>query len=345
MKSYGFIILLVLFAGACTEQVPPPLQHAISGTTMGTTFSVKYVDDSSVSLPAIAEVEAEINRLLVEVNRQMSTYIPDSEISEFNRSGSAGWFPVSADFVRVMQAAKELAISTNGALDITLGPVINLWGFGNDGRISTPPDKAQLLQLLEQIGHQKIEVQAQPPALRKQSAELSCDLSAIAKGFGVDKIAEYLRSLGLQNYMVEIGGEVRTSGRNQQGFFWRLGVMTPDTPGGVQKVIRLNEESMATSGDYLNYFEEDGVRYSHTIDPATGYPITHKLASVTVIHESCMIADGLATAINVLGPEKGFQLAIEQDLAVYMIIREDEGFVEKMSPVFDTIFRRKENEQ
>ncbi len=312
---------------------------------MGTTFSIKYVDDGSVALPAVAEVEKEANRLLKVVNQQMSTYIPDSEISTFNRSASTDWFDISPDFARVMQASGELAVASEGALDITLGPLINLWGFGKDGRISSPPEKAELLQLLDKIGHQKVEVRTSPPAIRKAAPELHCDLSAIAKGFGVDKVAEYLTSLGIKNYMVEIGGEVRTRGRNQHGLYWRLGIVTPDSRGAVQKVIRLNEESMATSGDYLNYFEEDGVRYSHTLNPSTGYPITHKLASVTVIHESCMMADGWATAINVLGPEKGFELAIAQNMAVFMIVREDEQFVEKMSPAFEAIFRRKEDKQ
>jgi len=173
-----------------------------------------------------------------------------------------------------------------------------------------------------------------PPSIKKDIPGLYCDLSAIAKGFGVDKAAEYLESKNYKNYIVEIGGEVRTGGMKHNRF-WRVGIASPNGGSSIEKVIELKDASMATSGDYHNYFEKNGIRYSHTIDPAAGRPITHKLASVSVLHKFCCTADAYATAINVMGPEKGYEWAVKENLPVLLIIH-DRGnrFVEKMTPQF-----------
>ena len=194
--------------------------------------------------------------------------------------------------------------------------------------------------MMERIGYQNLFVRQSPPSIKKKNPGIYCDLSAIAKGFGVDKVAEYLDSKGFVHYLVEIGGEVRAKGVKPGGQPWRVAIAVPDGSSSYQRVLLLKNISMATSGDYQNYFEKDGKRYSHTIDPCTGRPITHTLASVTVIHESCMMADALATAINVLGPGKGYELAIKENLPVFLIIKKRGGFVEKMTPLFEDILAK-----
>jgi len=302
---------------------------------MGTTFTVKISDTTLPQATNAEAIEQHINDILTEVNRQMSTYLPDSEISQFNRSRSTDWFPVSSDFASVVQQALEIADMTGGAFDITVGPLVNLWGFGPENRPQRIPSDEEIERAQRLTGYGWIAVRMSPPALKKEIPQLYCDLSAIAKGFGVDEVADYLGNLGVQNYMVEIGGEVRTKGQNPSDRPWQIGVESPDNPTGIEKIVSISGAALATSGDYFNYFEEAGVRYSHTIDPRTGRPITHKLASVTVIHDSCTMADGLATAINVLGPQAGFEFAQEQELAVYMIVREGDGFSSKMTAQFE----------
>jgi thiamine biosynthesis lipoprotein len=313
---------------------------------MGTFYMVKIVKPKDEKLSSrdglIERVTADIENLLKKVNQQMSTWIEDSEISRFNRYRGAQWFEVSADTAAVFIHALKVSEQSNGAFDITVGPLINLWGFGPDRAKKQVPGEEQIKKVMKEIGHEKLSVRHSPPAIKKEEPGIYCDLSAIAKGFGVDQMAEYLDSQGFSHYLVEIGGEVRAKGLNHKNQIWRVAIASPDPHGGspYQKIIRLKDASMATSGDYFNYFEKDGVRYSHTIDPTTGKPITHKLASVTVIHESCMTADAMATAINVLGPEKGYQLAIKENLAVFMIVRGRKGFLENMTSPFEEMMKR-----
>ena len=310
---------------------------AISGPTMGTTFQVKIVQ-REITLDADV-LEREINARLEEVNRQMSTYRDNSEITQFNRSRSTDWFAVSSDFAYVLHIAHEISTWSDGAFDVTIGPLVNLWGFGPNAIPDSVPSPDSIQAAKRLVGYEKIRVDLSAPAIKKESPEIYCDLSAIAKGFGVDRIASYLDSLGINRYFIEIGGELRTQGHNHLGQLWRIGIASPAGQGELQKALTLNNMSMATSRDYHNYFEHDGVRYSHTIDPRTGRPITHALASVTVLHKSCAYADGLATAINVMGPEKGFAYAEKRNFAVFMIVRQGDGFVEKMTSNFETLLK------
>lgn len=331
-----FIFLALYFLPGCTGQNESAVLEVIQGRTMGTTFVVKYRNTAlSNTVPPLQQVEKEINEMLVEVNRQMSTYISDSEISQFNQFREKDWFPVSEDFASVVQLALKISDDSRGAFDVTIGPLVNLWGFGPKEQDNVVPDEEEIEKCLAEIGYGKLAARMSPPAIKKESAALYCDLSAIAKGFGVDKIAEYLETLGIEDFMVEIGGEVRVKGSNRQSLSWRIGIEVPDDDGGQQRVVALEDVSMATSGDYRNYFEKDGQRYSHTIDPRNGWPIRHTLASVTVIHPSCAFADAIATTINVLGPEAGFQFALEQKLPIFIITKEEAGFVEKMTPAFE----------
>ena len=298
---------------------------------MGTTFTIKLVMNNQIR--NYQQIEDEITDILEQVNLQMSTYMDDSEISRFNKYKKNDWFAISDDFATVLKYSRQISEKSGGAFDVTIGPLVNLWGFGPSKPTNTIPDEIMIDKKMNLIGYQNLIVSQNPPAVKKSLPDLYIDLSAIAKGFCVDKVAEYLDSLDQNNYMIEIGGEIRTRGKNQNSKVWRIGIQSPDKKE-VYKVFELYNNSMATSGDYMNYFEKDGIRYSHTIDPETGRPVFHNLASVTVIHKSCMIADGLATAINVLGPEKGFDFAIQQELSIFMLVRDDNGVVEKATPAF-----------
>lgn len=328
-----FPILLSALAG-CQNQLT---MITISGPTMGTTFQVKIVQSEKTSDTGV--LRREVSARLEEVNRQMSTYRDNSEITQFNRSRSTDWFAVSSDFAYVLHIAQEISTWSDGAFDVTIGPLVNLWGFGPNAIPERVPSPDSIEAHRALIGYEKIRIDPSALAIKKEISEVYCDLSAVAKGFGVDRIASYLDSLGINHYFIEIGGELRTKGHNHQGQLWRIGIASPTGQGKLQKALALDNMSMATSGDYHNYFERDGVRYSHTIDPRTGRPITHALAAVSVIHKSCTYADGLATAINVMGPEKGFAFAEKRNLAVFMIVRQGDGFVEKMTDSFEKMIR------
>ena len=334
-----FISIIVFLS--CTKDSQDRL-YVINGNTMGTMYTVKFVKEKGVDRK-YEKITDEIDSVLVAVNRQMSTYIKDSEISRFNRYGKTDWYEVSLDLATVIKHSIRISEKSNGAFDITIGPLVNLWGFGAEARAYEIPNDKDIKDRMKYSGYQNVSVRMSPPAIKKDIPEIYCDLAAIAKGFGVDAVSEYLDSQDISNYLVEIGGEVRARGINHRGVEWRIGVSTPDNRMGIQKAISISDRSIATSGDYWNYFEKDGVRYSHTIDPRTGRPITHKLASVTVIHDSCMVADALATAIDVLGPENGYDFAVKEELSVFMIIKTGDGFIEKTTPKFDKILSKEHN--
>jgi len=330
-----FVVLLffIFVTAGCTKKSPPAELRSIAGKTMGTTFIIKIVDDKNLSTD-YKSLELKINELLQEINRQMSTYIGDSEISRFNNYDSTGWFNISYDFASLLNTAIDVSSLSAGAFDITVGPLVNLWGFGPELKKPEVPGVKELLEAKSQTGYKFIEVRVDTPAVKKGKPEVYLDMSAIAKGYAVDKVAELISSKKIINYMVEIGGEVRTAGKNNKDESWKIGIESPDSPANIQKVISISNYSIATSGDYNNYFEENGIRYSHTIDPRTGMPITHKLASVTVIHTNCTLADAYATAINVMGPTAGYDFALKENLIIYMIVREENGFIEKTTSQF-----------
>ncbi|MNG77894.1 Thiamine biosynthesis lipoprotein ApbE precursor [compost metagenome] len=316
-----------------------PEQVNLDGKTMGTSYSIRYVTGEGT--PSAARIQAEIDKRLELVNDQMSTYRPGSELSRFNASREVGKpFPVSAATTEVVLEALRINRVTDGALDVTVGPLVNLWGFGPEGRPDKVPSAAELEQRRAWTGIDKLSVQGN--ALVKHIPELYVDLSSIAKGYGVDVIAQYLQSQQVKNYMVDIGGEVRTRGHNGEKKPWRIAIERP-TAGVEQKaqlVIQSGEISIATSGDYRNYFEQDGVRYSHTIDPITGRPIHHHLVSVTVLSPTCMAADGLSTGLNVLGPERGMALANLMGIPVFMIVKTANGFEERYSEAFKPYLKK-----
>lgn len=326
------VAALLLLAGCSSErQGAEPV--TISGPTMGTSFNIKYFP-SGASEPAAAEVQAEVEGLLAKVNDLMSTYKEDSELSRFNRADVNDWFPVSEETAEVVDLALEISRETQGAFDVTVASLVDLWGFGPSYRIDEPPAAEAIAAELERVGFASLQVRHSPPALLKESP-LTLDLSAVAKGYAVDLVAEYLSGVGISSYMVEVGGEIRAKGTKPGQQPWRIAIESP-TAGqrSVQRIIELGDIAVATSGDYRNYFEQDGKRYSHTIDPVTGYPITHGLASVTLLSETAARADALATALNVMGPERALAFADANGVPALLIVKGADGFVELSSQAF-----------
>lgn len=293
---------------------------------MGTTYSIKATlkPDQQVDEKAI---KMAVDRRLAQVNHTMSTYDPTSELSQFNQSTSNEPIPVSTEFAYVIDEAIRLAEISDGALDVTVGPLVNLWGFGPEGRPNKVPDDATVARIREKVGIEHLILSGK--GLKKTRPDLYVDLSTIAKGYGVDVIADYLIAEGFADFMVEIGGELRVKGVNAQGQPWRIAIEKPVVgERALQRIITPKENGVATSGDYRNYFEKEGMRYSHIIDPDTARPINHKLVSVTVLHPSSMTADGLSTMLMVLGPERGLALAESLKLPVLMIVKTESGFDE-----------------
>ena len=328
-------VTCLLLLTSCQPERPAQV-HGFTGLTMGTSWSV-LVNTEKLPL-AKPRLQAEFNTILNRVNMAMSTYLPASELSRINATDSTGWITVSASLMHVLQAAREINRLTQGAFDITAGPLVNTWGFGPD-RGFTVPEEQQINTALRLVGQGKLRLDAAAPALKKAHGGMHIDLSAIAKGFAVDEIAGYLDQLQLRNYLVEIGGEIRARGVNDKNRPWQIGIENPVTgQRAVRKIIKLENMAMATSGDYRNYFEQDGSSYPHTIDPRTGHPVSHGLASVTVLHPSAMLADAWATGLLVLGPERGFEMAQNNGLAAYFIVHTDAGFNDKFTPGFEPYF-------
>lgn len=330
------LLALVVTLSACSDQ--RELIH-LSGSTMGTYYSIKLIKQEG--LPPAAEIQAEIDRRLELVNDQMSTYRKHSELSQFNQSRSTEPVAVSAATAKVVQEAIRLAKLTDGALDVTIGPVVNLWSFGPEARPETTPTAQELAARRQQVGIRHLSVQGQ--ALQKAIPELYVDLSSIAKGYGVDVVADYFDTLQVADYLVEIGGELRLKGNNLEGTPWRIAIEKPTEDGSrsVQEIIAPGNMAVATSGDYRNYFEQDGVRYSHLIDPKTCQPITNRVVSVSVLHPSSMTADALATAFSVMGKEKSLALAEQENLPVLLVVKTDEGFREFTSSAFVPYLQKK----
>lgn len=309
----------------------------ISGPTMGTTFSVKVVTDDQTDAHR-ESLQKLVKEVVDGVDMRMSTYIPESEIEQFNRGGVEA-FSISTDLLEVVAEAQRVARLTGGAFDITVGPLVEIWGFGSSGATETP-DEETLRNLVAVTGFEQLEIDGDRATLRKAREDCRIDLSAIAKGYAADRVSDALARRQLPNHMVEVGGEVRARGTNGSGQVWKIGIERPIVDGrSVHLVVPLKDLSLATSGDYRNFYERDGVRISHTIDPRTGRPITHNLASVSVIHSSCMTADGLATALGVLGPNEGFDLAERLDIPAYFLVRVDEDvYEERQTSVWSLLF-------
>lgn len=333
------VLALAGLTGGCQhDEGPARITTAFQGPTMGTSYTVKVVTREELPSLRQAEVSLAIEQVLIDVDAKMSTYRDDSELSRFNQLAETAPFEVSRETLAVFEKALAISRLSGGAFDVTVGPLVDAWGFGPDVSDGVEPSAEKLAELLERVGHTKLEIDPAALTLRKTHPALACDLSAIAPGYAVDLLAQGLVRMGFSDFMIDVGGEVRAAGRNSQGNLWRIGVERPQLArGSIERIVPLLDMAIATSGDYRNFREqEDGGRITHIIDPREGRPVHHRLTSVTVLHPGCAEADGLATALMVLGPQAGMELASRENLAVLLLVRkEDEGWEEQMSPAME----------
>jgi thiamine biosynthesis lipoprotein len=298
------------------------------GEIMGTHWSVRISD--AVTVGREAEAAGAVEQALAGVDRSMSTYRAESPLSVFNRAAVEQSVVVPRELIEVVLLSMRISAETAGAFDPTIGAAVDAWGFGPAGRPERLPSDPEVERLRDQVGWEGLVVDPDAGTLRKLRDGLRVDLSGIAKGYAVDRAAEALQGLGIANFVIELGGEVRAQGVSPRGTPWRIGIEAPadrsDAPRAVQWTTEVADAALSTSGDYRNYYERDGVRVSHTIDPRTLRPIAHGLASVTVVLPSCAVADAYATGLNVLGPEAGFELAESAGIAALFVQREGGGF-------------------
>ena len=343
----AWALLIALATSACgpetstrpggeTAAVGP---RVFSGPIMGTRYTVKVVAPELAD-GVHAELGAAIEAALADVDAKMSTYKPESEISLLNALGGGERFPVSPETFEVLELARRISDESGGALDVTVGPLVDAWGFGAGsgpaGALEPLPSE-RVEELRDRVGFDKLILDPASSTVEKRLGGLQVDLSAVAKGYAVDRVAEELRERGHEAFMVEVGGEVRTAGFNADGEPWRIGIEDPggSTPAlpatrhDLMRVVPLSDAALATSGDYRNFFEHQGRRYSHTLDPRTGRPVEHTATSVTVVAPTCAEADAWATALLVLGPEEGLALAEEQDLRALFVVRGEGGTLEQ----------------
>lgn len=323
-------------AYAAKEKKPATLR----GKTMGTYWQVS-IAEQAITADKLSGIQIEIEKMLQEINQSMSTYIPDSELMQINTTESGKALEVSAPLRHVLAAGLKISEETDGFYDITVGPLVNIWGFGAK-KTQTAPDKAAIDEALAKVGYQSVQLTEQ--GLTKTKDGVFIDLSSIAKGYAVDEIAAYLAAQGYQNYLVEIGGELRAEG-NKFGRAWRIGVERPQAgKREVEHVIELKGDwrAMASSGNYRNFIDDKGVRSGHIINPKTGYSEQSNLLSVTVLAANCMMADGYATALMVLGEEKALAFAEARGLAVELILADNGGFKVVRNAEFERALQAKE---
>ena len=328
-------ILFLLTALLSQSALGQPTQIEMTGETMGPIkYSVIVADYPDTVQPK--ELQAQVKAALERVNKLMSTYKPDSDVSRFNNSESNDFVEVDLETAVVVNRAIEISKLTNGAFDITVGPAVNLWKFGPDKKeLGRLPTDEEVEEVQEIVGYDRIEVRLSPPGIRKTVPSVKIDLSAIAKGYAVDQVAKVLDETGCKQFLAEVGGEVVARGERAGGGKWRIGIMRPNSvtsvddidwtaPKKLSGVAAISDQAMATSGDYQNFFEHDGKRYSHTIDPKTCRPVEHGLASACIIAKDCMTADALATAVMVLGTERGKAVCQSQGVEFNFISRDSD---------------------
>lgn len=333
---------LPLLWGLTAGAMAAPVMQRAHGQTMGTSWSVTWVAADGLDVALLQRgIQAELDR----VDGQMSTYKPASALSRFNQAPAASWQVLPAEFFMVLQHALQLARDSDGAYDPTVGPLVNLWGFGPDQRPPQPPAAGAIAAAMARVGWWKLKLD---PATRRawQPGGVYVDLSSVAKGYGVDQVGRYLQRTGVTAWLVEVGGELKGHGLKPDGTPWQVGIEQPDAAAGavtradqLVRAIPLHDRAIATSGDYRRAYEENGHFYSHHIDPHSGYPVPHEVASVSVLADDCMQADPLGTTLSVLGAARGMAYAEKHRLAVLMIVRTANGFEQRMSSAFAAALR------
>ena len=321
MKKISYIILLLLAGFFSCDQTERLVQVKFLGSAQGTYYSIIYYDAQG------RHFQNEIDSLLRSFDLSVSTYIDESIISRINRNDTA----VVADdiFIEIFNKAMEISKLTNGAFDVTVAPLVNAWGFGFTDRMKI--DSAIVDSLLQYVGYEKISVV--DGIIAKRMPEIQLDFNAIAQGYSVDLVAKYLESKGIQRYLVDIGGEVLAKGTKPDGKKWTVGIEKPtenvNDERRLNAIVKLKDEALATSGNYRKFYEENGVRYSHSINPQTGFPVSHSLLSVSVKAANCCTADAFATAFMILGLEETKEfLQTNADLDVYLIYSDADGNIQ-----------------
>ena len=331
-----WLVLAVLAGGFAlaylTRNEPRPEPPArLEGPTMGTRWSV--VLDGPRSPERLAALQKDIESLLADVNASMSTYDPESELSRFNRRAETTPVEVSAPLASVIALSLEVHRGSGGTFDVTVGPLVEAWGFGAKKRGDEVPTEEELAELLPRVGSDKLHLDGR--MLSKDHPQLQVDLSAVAKGDAVDRVSDLLLERGEPNHLVEIGGELRARGKNARGEAFRVGIEEPDPSlRQVRLAVVLDDKALASSGNYRNYFEADGQRFAHTIDPKTGRPVRHPLQAVSVLHDTCGAADAWATALMAAGPDGAWTLAEENGLDVLLLVEKDGEITERTTPGF-----------
>ena len=304
------------------------------GPTMGSTYTVKYV--RSKDSPSVESLKRETDAILAEVDVQMSTYRDDSAIEQFNQAPAGTCQAMPDGVLELVDAGRLLHEQSQGALDLTLEPLLNLWGFGPKARAEKVPTAEQLVAARARVGMQHLRRDGQQLC---KEVDVQVDFNSIAAGYAVDKLVQRFTELGVTSYMVEVTGELKAAGKKPDGQPWRIGLEAPqDGQRVAQRVLAVDGYGISTSGDYRNYFEEEGQRYSHTLDPLTGAPITHKLAAVTVADKSTLRADGLSTVLMVMGTERGLAFAERMGIAAFFVTRDGDAFVTQTTQAFEQLF-------
>ena len=331
LSVFVLLISIICIATGCGSGQQNKL--TVTGEALGTFYTIALAaPPANVNAEVVKRI---VDSVLEQIDQQMSTYREDSELSRFNRYEDADSFPLSKCIYAVFQMAQQISEESDGAFDVTVGPLVNAWGFGPDA-FTTPPDEAEIVMLLERVGYENLTLH-KDGSISKSRPDVYCDLSAIAKGYAVDIVAAALESKGISRYMVEVGGEIKVAGLNADNQPWHLGIEKPIHAGRqLQTVVQMEAGALASSGNYRNMYKVDGKLFAHTIDPKTGYPTQHRLASVSVIHRSCAMADGYATALMALGEDKAMLLATQQNLAVMFILagKDGESFEAVTTPAF-----------
>lgn len=324
-----------LLIASCSRPEAATGALRLSGDTMGTSWHATVVVPAGAGPGLRSEIEALIGQVLDLVDDQMSTWRDDSDLQGFNRHADTTPFALPSETLDVMRQSAEVSAQSGGAFDITVGPLVDAWGFGPGPDPERPPSPNAIAALRERVGYQKLALGLDSGSATKAHPGLEVDLSAIAPGYAVDLISERLEERGFGRYLIELGGEVRVAGLNPEGRPWRVAIERPEAGRrATQRIVELDDGALATSGDYRDFFEVEGVRYSHTIDPGTGSPVRHSLASATVIDHSCARADAWATAMMVLGPEEGLRLADERGMPVLLLVYDRDGVREIESREF-----------
>ncbi len=339
----GACVLLSGCDSATTPATPTATATVLDGKTMGTFWRVSVIGVDEAKAQALrAKVQAQLDA----DDRLLSTWKNDSALMRFNHAATTEPWPVSEAMADIVTLSLRIGAKTHGAMDITVGPLVNLWGFGPDKQPVTTPDAEAITAAKARTGLQHLQVinQSGRQFLQKDIPDLFVDLSTVGEGYAADHLARLMEQEGISRYLVSVGGALVSRGMNGEGKPWRVAIQKPtDRENAVQAIVDINGHGISTSGSYRNYYELDGKRISHVIDPQTGQPITHKLVSVTVIAPTALEADGWDTGLMVLGPEKAQQVVREEGLAVYMIVKEGEGFKTWMSPQFRTFLVGEKN--